>query len=164
MSNDLVVNSSNDDDDGEYYSHWLRRIVRKPTPVLFNMITEIRNEIKEVMDKKYKKLLEDRICERCKTHPDDVNWIQAYYDIMMTPFYLFVLNDYDTMMDKARDAMIESDSFRVFDEFHILHTQDLYIEVHQRLIKKFIVLKPNDVVKVFKKHDLSLDVATVIVS
>ena len=39
MSNDLVVNSSNDDD-GSYYSHWLRRKVRKPTPVLFNMIEE----------------------------------------------------------------------------------------------------------------------------
>ena len=40
MSNDLVVNSSNDDD-GEYYSRLLRRKVRKPTPVLYNMIKKV---------------------------------------------------------------------------------------------------------------------------
>ena len=158
MSNDLAVNRSNDDD-VSYYSRSLRRTVKKPTPVLFNMIRDIRYEYNEV--------LEYQICERCKTHPDDVNWIQAhdqYYQ--QTPFFILcVLNEsYDIMMDKARDAMIESDSFRVVDEFHILHTQQLYIEVHQRLIKKLIVLKPNDVIKVFKNHDLSFDAATVIVS
>ena len=66
MSNDLAVNSSNDDDDGEYYSRSLRRTVRKPTPVLFKMIEEIRFGYKEV--------LEDQICERCKTYPDSQSW------------------------------------------------------------------------------------------
>ena len=57
MSNDLVVNSSNDDD-GEYYSSLLRRTVRKPTPVLYIMIKEIRKY------EKIKKVMEEQICER----------------------------------------------------------------------------------------------------
>ena len=46
----------------------------------------------------------------------------------------------------------------------MFHSEVLYIEVSQWLIKKFIVLKPNDVMKVIKNHDISFDVATVIVS
>ena len=42
MSKDNNANSS--DDDGEYYSRVLRRIVRNPTPVLFNMIKELVNQ------------------------------------------------------------------------------------------------------------------------
>jgi hypothetical protein len=67
-------------------------------------------------------------------------------------------------MVKARDAIIESDTFRVFDELIRLHQNRYCPKLFSRLLKKLIVLKPNDVVKVFKKHDLSLDVATVIVS
>ena len=165
MSNDLVVNSSSSNDD-EYYSHWLRRIVKKPTPVLYNMIRELLM-IGEIENHKDKEVLEEQICERCKTHPDDVNWIEGNN---VSPFFLFVINGYgsDSIMLKARDAIIESDSFRVFDELHILHREEVFeylnIEVHQWFIKKLIVLKPNDVIKVFKNHDLSLDAATVIVS
>jgi hypothetical protein len=119
MSTDINADSN----DGSYYNHWLRRKVRKPTPILYNMIEELVNEYKKVKeekdikvmeeiqesenlpirkklrsydklykDKKDKEVLEDQICERCKTHPDDVNWIQAYDDYMITPFYLFVSN------------------------------------------------------------------------
>ena len=90
MSTDINADSN----DGSYYSHWLRRKVRKPTPILYNMIEDIRYETKKVKeeiqecenlpirkklrsyDKLYKdkKVIEDQICERCKTHPDDVNW------------------------------------------------------------------------------------------
>ena len=38
MNTDMNVNSS--DDDGSYYRHLLRRIVKKLTPVLYNMIEE----------------------------------------------------------------------------------------------------------------------------
>ena len=176
MSTEINADSSND---GEYNSRLLRRKVRKPTPVLYNMIKKVI-DLKEsenlpirkkpkyeklYKDKKYQRVLEDQICERCKTHPDDVNWIDPYHH---SPFWLCVSTGYYSMMDKAFDAMIESDSFRVFDELHILHREEefeyLNIEVHEWFIKKLIVLKPNDVIKVFKKHDLSLDVATVIVS
>ena len=124
-------------------------------------LSQLRNE-RKAKKQKEKEVLEEQICERCKTHPDDVNWFNAYTHC--SPFFLFVSTRYDTMMDKARNAMIESDSFRVFDELHILHREELYIEVHQWLIKKLIVLKPNDVIKAIKNHDLSFDAATVIVS
>jgi len=152
MSTEINANS---DDDGSYYSRLLRRKVRKPTPVLYNMIIQgIRYEYKEVT--------EDQICERCKTHPDDVNWFNAYTHC--SPFFLFVSTRYDTMMDKARNAMIESDSFRVFDELIRLDQKRYCPKLFSRLLNKLIVLKPNYVVEMFVKHDLSLDVATVIVS
>ena len=134
MSTDINADSS--EDNGEYYSHWLRRKVRKPTPVLYNMIQEIRyyDETKKVKEEiqeyenlpirkklrsydkiyKDKEVLEDQIFERCKTHPDDVNWIDPYHKV--SPFNLFDLKRCDSMMLKAHDAIIKSDSFRVFDE------------------------------------------------
>ena len=89
-----MLNSSNGDD-GSYYSHLLGRVVKKPTPVLYNMIKEIRNETKKVEEE----LLEERICERCKTYPDDVNWVDPYHKV--SPFfYLCASNEINSMILK----------------------------------------------------------------
>ena len=118
-----------------------------------------------IVNQEDNEVMEDQICKRCKTHPDDVNWIQAYDDnYYESPFFLCVSTGYDYVIDKARDAIIESDSFRVFDELNMLHRDGVCIEVDQWLIKKLKVLKPNDVIKNIKNHGLSFDVATVIVS
>ena len=69
MSNDVAVVDCSSDDGDYYYSHLLRRVVRKPTPVLYDMIQRSRKEDIKVMD--------ELISERCKTHPDDVNWIEG---------------------------------------------------------------------------------------
>ena len=44
----------------------------------------LRSYDKLYKDKKYNEVLEERICERCKTHPYDVNWVEANDDKMMT--------------------------------------------------------------------------------
>ena len=139
---------------GNNYSYLLGRVVRKPTPVLYNMIWQLN-----INDKTEK--LVDQICERCKTHPDDVNWITND----KSPFYRLVLINYEESMVKAYRALIESTSFRVFDELDRLKLKmNILSKVLKYLIKKLIILKASDVMEVFHKYHLSLDMSREITS
>ena len=68
--------------DYEYFSRPLGRIVRKPTPRLYEMLEytfSLRSEIanlNELIDEDFAQ----RVCDRCETHPDDVRYIRNSHD------------------------------------------------------------------------------------
>lgn len=63
--------NKNKNDNSSSYNYLLGRVVRKPTPVLYNMIWQLNGT--ESME-----LVVHQICQRYRTHPVDVNWITHY--------------------------------------------------------------------------------------
>ena len=165
----MMSNEEIKDHDG-YYSCLLGRIVRQPSRVLYDMIKKLGSDNdKRIVDQMIKKLgnendkrIVNQICSRCKTHPDDVNWVDDYN---MSSFCEFTPMLFGDNAVKICKALTETDSFRVFDELDRMKKKNLIYKAPSKyLLAKLVPMKAIDIMEIFQKHNLSFDMAKVITS
>ena len=173
-----------DKDADGYYSHLLKRMIRKPTSVLHDMIQEFLKGINNraattgsssasfpfhqrfnsnvssnagidagtLLDLQ---VVVNRICERCRTHPDDVNWRTDDNYSHNSMFWSIASIRYFSRCTISRQivishmcsilqAMISTDSFRIFDELYHPNMQifdNLPDEIIRMIVPKIHILK-----------------------
>ena len=130
-----------------------------PTRVLYDMI----QQIKYIKNKCKGDELVDLICKRCKTHPEDVNWID---DKGRSPFHMYdslvVSNTSSKIWGrnevKVGRALVQADSFQVLEELKRLYREGsthVTYKPARYFIKKLAPIKSSDLVEVFQKYHLS---------
>ena len=126
---------------------------------------EYNDECNERIVKKLKhdinEIIVNQICQRCKTHPDDVNWIEGNdcYESLFSCLLSIRNGEHDSSVIKACTGLVESDSFRIFDEIRYSYGSKDASLLLKNTIKKLIVLKPSDVMDMFQKYDMNDGVA-----